>query len=85
MPDTPAVYVGANPGGMPEIGQWLKTELDSGNIPAARKEHIMEMMALGVLSRTEAEFDDQNVLRLTVTFEPGEHLVNTLRAMGWEG
>ena len=85
MPETPDVYVGADPGGMPSIGRWLKAKLDSGDIPASRKEHLIEMIALGVHIRADAEFDDQNVLRVTATFEPGEHLVNTLRAMGWEG
>ena len=82
---TPDVYVGANPGGMPSIGRWLKAQLDSGDIPAARKEHLIEMVTLGVHMRAEVELDDSNVLRITATFEPNEHLVNTLQAMGWEG
>ena len=85
MAQQPDVYVGANPGGMPAIGRWLKTQLDSGDIPAARKEHIAEMVARGVHPVTVAELDAQNVLRVTVTVEPNEHLMSTLRAMGWEG
>ena len=85
MVQQPDVYVGANPGGMPSIGRWLKAQLDSGDIPAARKEHLIEMVTLGVHMRAEVELDDSNVLRITATFEPNEHLVHTLRAMGWEG
>ena len=81
----PDVYVGANPGGMPSIGRWLKAELDSDAIPAARKEHLLEMMERGVFAHVSAEFDDQNVLRMTATFEPIDQLLATLRAMGWEG
>ena len=82
----PDVYVGAEPGGMPAIGRWLKVELDSGDIPASRKEHILEMMERGVFAHVTAEIDDTtNVLRMTATFEPLDQLLATLRAMGWEG
>ena len=86
MVQLPDVYVGANPGGMPAVGRWLKAELDSGDIPAARKEHIIHMLAQGVFLHPVVEIDDAtNVLRVTVTIDPSDQLLSTLRAMGWEG
>ena len=84
MVQQPDVYVGANPGGMPAIGRWLKAELDSGDIPAARKEHIIQLIERSMFLGTEVEIDETtNVLRVTVTIDPTDQLISTLRAMGW--
>ena len=84
MVQQPDVYVGANPGGMPAIGRWLKSQLDSGAITASQKEHIIQLIDRNVFLQTDVEIDDTtNVLRMTVTIDPSDQLISTLRAMGW--
>ena len=85
MPDTPDVYVGANPGQMPAIGRWLKAQLDAGSITASQKEHFIGILTEGIEYQREVSFDDDNTLRLTATPTALGTLTATLRAMGWEG
>ena len=85
QPQTPDVYVGANPGGMPSIGRWLKAQLNAGTITAVQKEHIIALLTEGIEYQREVSFDDDNTLRLTATPFAIGTLLSTLRAMGWDG
>ena len=85
MPDTPDLYVGANPGNLAPIGRWLKAQLNAGTITVAQKEHLIGILTEGIEYQREASFDDDNTLRLTATASMIGTLQSTLRAMGWDG
>ena len=85
MPDTPDLYVGANPGNIAPIGRWLKTQLNAGTITAVQKEHLIALLTDGIEYQREVSFDNDNTLRLTATASVMGTLLSTLRAMGWDG
>ena len=85
QPQTPDVYVIANPGNTAPIGRWLKAQFDAGTITAEQKEHIIAIIDSSIEYQSEVSIDDNNVLRLTVTASAIGTLTSTLRAMGWNG
>ena len=85
QPQTPDVYVIANPGNTAKIGRWLKAQFDAGTITAEQKEHVIAIIDGGIEYQGAVSIDDDNTLRLTVTATAIGTLTSTLRAMGWNG
>lgn len=85
QPQTPDIYLIANPGNTAPMGRWIKAQLDAGTITAAQKEHVIAIINDGIEYQREVSIDDDNTLRLTVTASAIGTLTSTLRAMGWNG